>query len=277
MKLEGQRESDNVEDRRGRRATGMGVSAGVVFLVIVVSVVTGADPRDLLQALEQGDADAVVDPAAPEASANDGSARFIKKVLASTEDTWRTLMPDRYQEPRLVLFRGGVDSACGFADSAVGPFYCPADSQVYLDLAFFDALDAQLGAPGDFAQAYVVAHEIGHHIQNLTGTKQTVASQPAHKDGPDGSSVRLELQADCLAGVWGHTAQQRGLLDQGDVEEALRAAAAIGDDTLARQSGGRVVPDSFTHGTSAQRLRWFKLGMQTGDPARCDTFGTNKL
>jgi hypothetical protein len=204
-------------------------------------------------------------------------AEFVSVVLADTEDTWNGIFAasgQRYEEPRLVLFSNRVNSACGTASSAIGPFYCPADDQVYLDLVFFRDLKSQLGAPGDFAQAYVVAHEVGHHVQNLMGISQKVRAAGAGKSAAQVNelSVRQELQADCFAGVWGHNANNQQLLDAGDLDEALTAASAIGDDRLQRRSGGDVVPDSFTHGTSKQRVTWFKRGFTSGDVAQCDTF-----
>ena len=210
-------------------------------------------------------------------------ADFVSVVLADTEDSWRAIFAQsgkRYEEPRLVLFRDGVRSACGTASSAVGPFYCPGDRKVYLDLAFFDDLQRRFGAPGDFAQAYVIAHEVGHHVQTLLGVSAQVQQAGATLDeaGRNRLSVRQELQADCFAGVWGHTAnRERQLLEPGDLEEALVAATAIGDDRLQREAQGRVVPDSFTHGSSEQRERWFRKGFDAGDPGVCDTFGAKVL
>ena len=201
-------------------------------------------------------------------------------MLGDTEDTWTKLFRDmrgQYQAPRLVLFRGGVESACGMASSAVGPFYCSADQRVYLDRAFFEDLAKRFGAPGEFARAYVIAHEIGHHVQNLMGITDKVAQQRERAGGARGNqlSVRLELQADCLAGVWGYYAKQRGLLEPGDVESGLGAAAAIGDDRIQRQTRGQVAPESFTHGSSEQRVRWFRTGLEGGDPRACDTFSAS--
>jgi hypothetical protein len=210
-------------------------------------------------------------------------ADFVSVVLADTEDSWRAIFAQsgkRYEEPRLLLFRDGVRSACGTASSAVGPFYCPGDRKVYLDLAFFDELQRNFGAPGDFAQAYVIAHEVGHHVQTLLGVSAQVQQAGAKLDdtGRNRLSVRQELQADCFAGVWGHTAnRERQILEPGDLEEALAAATAIGDDRLQQQSQGRVVPDSFTHGSSEQRERWFRRGFDSGDPGSCDTFSAKTL
>jgi predicted metalloprotease len=210
-------------------------------------------------------------------------ADFVSVVLADTEDTWNAIFAEqgaRYQEPTLVLFTGRVNSACGMASAAVGPFYCPGDQQLYIDLSFFNDLSRRHGAPGDFAQAYVVAHEVGHHVQTLLGISQRVqrAKRGRGESGANALSVRQELQADCFAGLWGHAANvDRRLLDPGDLEEALRAASAIGDDRLQREAGGRVVPDSFTHGSSEQRVRWFRRGFESGDMAACDTFGAPDL
>jgi predicted metalloprotease len=210
-------------------------------------------------------------------------AEFVSVVLADTEDSWRAIFAQsgkRYEEPRLVLFRNGVRSACGTASSAVGPFYCPGDRKVYLDLAFFDDLQQRFGAPGDFAQAYVIAHEVGHHVQTLLGVSAQVQQAGAKLDdaGRNRLSVRQELQADCFAGVWGHTAnRERQVLEPGDLEEALVAATAIGDDRLQQEAQGRVVPDSFTHGSSEQRERWFRRGFESGDPGVCDTFSAKTL
>jgi predicted metalloprotease len=214
-------------------------------------------------------------PAPPE---DDERAAFVSTVLADTEDTWHPLfeqMGASYREPTLVLFSDAVDSACGFAQAAMGPFYCPGDQKVYLDIGFFDELHERFGAPGDFAQAYVIAHEVGHHVQNLLGIASEVQAARQQADEREGNalSVMMELQADCFAGVWGHHADRtRHLLEQGDVEEGLNAAAAIGDDRLQREAGGRVVPDAFTHGSSEQRMHWFEQGLKSGDPNACDTF-----
>jgi predicted metalloprotease len=211
--------------------------------------------------------------------ANDPGAVFTRKVLATTEDAWTAALPQMgksYAAPTLVLFRGQVESACGLQEAAVGPFYCPGDRKAYLDLDFLDELQTKLGAQGDFAAAYVIAHEVGHHVQKLLGTSDRVSAEGKDK-GPKGNAVRLELQADCYAGVWGAYAKKKGLLDVGDVEEALGAASAIGDDTLQRRAKGRVNPESFSHGSSEQRVRWFKRGMENGDPRSCDTFAASAL
>jgi predicted metalloprotease len=204
---------------------------------------------------------------------------FTRKVLATTEDTWKVALPtmgEPYEEPTLVLFRDQVESACGLQEAAVGPFYCPADRKAYLDLDFLGELQDKLGARGDFAAGYVIAHEVGHHVQTLLGTSARVRTGGKEK-GPTGTAVRMELQADCYAGVWGAHVKKRGLLEVGDVEEALGAAAAIGDDTLQRRAKGRVSPESFSHGTSEQRVRWFKRGMESADPRQCDTFAAAEL
>jgi predicted metalloprotease len=264
MRWQGRRQSSNVEDRRGLPMGGIAGGGLLVLAVIAWALFTGQDPSRLLQQLDQAppsaDARQAVDPA------QEPLREFAGVVLADTEDVWGELFLSNfsrpYEPPRLVLFTGGVDSACGLASSAAGPFYCPSDRKVYLDLDFFSQLTSELNAPGDFAMAYVIAHEIGHHVQNLVGVSEDV--DPAGHE----SSVRLELQADYLAGVWAHHAQRTlGTLESGDVEEALAAANAIGDDTLQKRAQGYVVPDSFTHGTSQQRLRWFQRGLETGDVA----------
>ncbi len=274
------RRSSNIEDRRGRRVR-RGVAGGGIgtILIILAALYFGIDPTMLLQGLDTitvGEA-----PRPPGSQVQPGSdeqAQFVAVVLGDTEDTWRQLFAasgQRYQEPRLVLFTDAVQSACGFANAAVGPFYCPADKKVYLDLGFFRDLKQRFRAPGDFAEAYVIAHEVGHHVQNLLGVSADVRRRQRGLSKADANalSVRLELQADCFAGVWANQADRaRSILEQGDIEEGLNAASAIGDDRLQRQAGGRVVPDSFTHGSSEQRVRWFRRGLEAGDPAACDTF-----
>lgn len=283
MRWKGRRQSDNVEDRRSGGGKKMVVGGGLgVLVVAVLALLMGKDPQALLDTLGNpaaaaggsgGGGEAV--PESPEEAA---LVAFVKTVLADTEDVWNDQFAERgsaYKEPMLVLFRDGVQSACGFQESAVGPFYCPADEHIYLDLDFFDQLSAQLGAPGDFAQAYVIAHEVGHHIQNLLGTSGEVHARKRglSEEASNELSVRLELQADFLAGVWAHHAQRsKRVLEPGDLDEALKAAAQIGDDTLQRRARGRIMPESFTHGTSAQRVRWFRLGFETGDWRRGDTF-----
>ena len=265
---------------RRRSAAKLG-GVGVLAVVVVAGVVwaLGGNPMAVLRVgLSAPTGETTDTPSAGPPSANDPDAQFVSVVLADTEDTWGALFPAQlqrpYQPPRLVLFRDLVSSACGEADSAIGPFYCSADRKVYLDLAFFHDLDRRLGAPGDFAQAYVIGHEVGHHIQTLLGTGDRVRQMRRSLPQAESNalSVRFELQADCYSGVWAHHAhRQRQILEPGDVEEALRAAAAIGDDRLQRQSRGRVVPESFTHGTSQERVHWFRRGMTTGLVASCDT------
>lgn len=263
--------------RVGRKSAGGGL--GVVVLILA-ALYFGIDPRIVLQGLDPGGVE--VAPRPPSAQEN-VLADFVSVVLADTEDSWRAIFAqsgERYREPRLVLFTDEVASACGFAQAAMGPFYCPGDHKVYIDLAFYEELRSRFGAPGDFAQAYVIAHEVGHHVQNLLGISDQVrrAQQAAGRAEANELSVRLELQADCLAGVWAsHADRARGILESGDVEEALAAAAAIGDDRLQRQTTGRVLPESFTHGTSEQRARWFRRGMEGEDLEDCDTFAARQL
>ncbi|WKB51813.1 KPN_02809 family neutral zinc metallopeptidase [Eleftheria terrae] len=288
MKWEGQRESSNVEDRRGDAGGGGGfgfggrsIGIGSIVIALVGGWVLGVNPLTLLNLLSGGSGGPVAqqprEPAGPP-PADDRSARFVSTVLASTEDVWTELLQaqgGRYLPARLTLFRGATPTACGRGQAAMGPFYCPADQHVYIDLGFFDTLERRLGAPGDFAQAYVIAHEVGHHVQHLLGITEQVerARAGGSQARANAASVRLELQADCLAGLWAHHSQQaKGWLEQGDVEEALNAAAQIGDDTLQRRSQGTVVPESFTHGSSEQRAYWFKRGLQSGSLQQCDTF-----
>jgi len=280
MKLDDVRLSGNVVDRRGGGGGGGGkvaLSGGAIVVVLIVSVVTGINPLTLLGGLQGSESAPSAANAPPPAEGTDRAADFVGKVLTTTEDAWTELAPQlsvNYRAPKLVLFRDAVSSACGQQSSAVGPFYCPADEQAYLDLTFFDDLSARFGAPGDFAAAYVVAHEIGHHLQKITGSDRKVGND---REGAESGAVRLELQADCYAGVWAHWAQKKGLLEAGDAEEALKAANQIGDDTLQKRGRGKVTPDSFTHGTSAQRQRWFTTGLSSGDPKRCDTFAAASL
>ena len=279
------RRSRNVEDRRGRRVSKGAVGGGLgAILLGVIVVLMGGDPSQLLSALlSQGTKAATTTSGRGPTAAENEVAEFVSVVLADTEDVWNDLfgrMGRNYREPKLVLFTDAVESACGFQRSAVGPFYCPGDNQVYIDLSFFDDLRKRHGAPGDFAQAYVIAHEIGHHVQNLLGTSREVhdAQRSVGKTEANQLSVRLELQADFYAGVWAHHAQRaRQVLEAGDIEEALTAAASIGDDRLQREAGGYVAPDSFTHGSSEQRVRWFRRGLETGDPDRGDTFSAREL
>ncbi len=285
MRWQGRRESTNVEDVRGRGprlGRGAGLGCGGVILVVVLAYVTGQDPLALLQVAEQvqGPPSASVDAGAPAGAPADELGKFASVVLASTEDVWSqvfTAAGQTYRPPRLTLFSEMVQSACGTNSAAVGPFYCPPDERVYLDLSFFDELARRFGAPGDFAAAYVVAHEVGHHVQNLLGYSDRVTraqQNAASQEEANELSVRLELMADCFAGVWAyHAHRDQQLLEPGDVEEGLRAAAAIGDDRLQKMATGRVQPDSFTHGSSEQRVQWLKRGMESGDPDACETFG----
>ena len=274
------RRSDNVEDRRGTRVSRgmMGGGIGTIILVLV-ALYFGVDPSMLLN---QGPPSDVSQPAGQISQQRPAEenrlADFVSVVVADTEDTWHELFRrsgKTYKEPKLVLFTGAVNSACGFAQSAMGPFYCPQDNKVYIDLQFYRDLQDRLHAPGEFAQAYVIAHEIGHHVQNLLGISDKVQSLQQNTDRAQANnlSVRLELQADCLAGIWGyHANRTKKIVEAGDVEAALRAAGSIGDDRLQKQARGYVVPESFTHGSSAQRVRWFRRGIETGDIAQCDTF-----
>jgi len=285
MRWRGQRESDNVEDRRGLSVSGRGIalSGTGIVLLLALALVTGQDPIALLEtvggpavSVEPGQGGRVGAP-------TDESGQFTSVVLASTEDVWGRQFDAsgrRYEEPTLVLFSEAVDSACGFTSAAVGPFYCPVDRKVYLDVAFFDELGRRFGAPGDFAHAYVIAHEVGHHVQNLLGVADRVRGlqQRASREDANALSVRMELQADCLAGVWAHDAnRQADLLDPGDVEEGLRAAAAIGDDQLQKQAQGYTVPESWTHGSSAMRAKWLRRGLERGSVDACDTFAARDL
>jgi hypothetical protein len=279
MRWNDMRRSDNVEDRRGMSVGGAGLKlgGGGLLLILVLSVLTGTNPLDLLSGLEETSPPVVDSGPERKPPADDPQADFIRAVLGDIEDTWGKLFEQgggSYEAPRLVLFSGAVDSACGQASAAVGPFYCPPDRKVYLDLEFFRELSARFGAPGEFARAYVVAHEVGHHVQNLLGTSDRVQRQRSRMDQASANalSVKLELQADCYAGVWGYYAARRNILEPGDVESALAAASAIGDDRLQKQARGYVVPESFTHGSSAQRVRWFRAGLDSGDVRRCDTF-----
>lgn len=289
------RRSDNVVDARGdgggsggggMRIGGKGLSLTAVVLIVGFGLLTGQDPMQILGELTgQSQQAAPVDASQRKAPpANDEQAEFVSTVLGDTEDTWKQIFQQggqTYKEPKLVLFSGQVQSACGHATAASGPFYCPADQQVYLDMAFFREMSQRFGAAGDFAQAYVIAHEVGHHVQTLLGVSDQVqqARQSGQRmEGANGLLVRQELQADCFAGVWAFNGQKRlNWLEPGDIEEALNAANAIGDDRLQQQGQGRVVPDSFTHGTSAQRVRWFKAGFAQGQIDQCDTFGAKSL
>lgn len=293
MKWEGQRESDNVEDLREtgprRRASlggGRGVGLGGLVVALLAAWAFGINPMTVLGLLDGGGLHGPApaeSPAQPAAKPQDPAGRFVSTVLADTEDVWGVYFSQRqqrYEAPRLVLFRDSTPTACGQGQAAMGPFYCPGDRKVYIDLGFYDTLRERLGAPGDFAQAYVIAHEVGHHLQNLMGISEKLdqARGRVSEREYNALSVRLELQADCFAGVWAHHSQRsKGWLEAGDVEEALNAASRIGDDTLQRLSQGRVVPESFTHGSSAQRVRWFQRGLDQGDLAACDTFKARQL
>ncbi|MEO7252068.1 MAG: neutral zinc metallopeptidase [Arenimonas sp.] len=282
MKWQLGRRSENVEDRRGMGAVGMGgLGLGGVIIVTVISLLLGKNPADVLSQVAGPPAEQA-QPGAP--PVDDQASQFVGNVLGSTEDVWGKVFQQSgrtYPPPHLVLFSNAVASACGRASAAVGPFYCPNDQKVYLDTSFFEEMRSKLGGGGDFAEAYVIAHEVGHHIQVLTGVAGKVdalRARGASMEGDTGLSVRMELQADCYAGVWANAAQQQNKwLEQGDVEQALNTASAIGDDRLQRQSQGTVVPDSFTHGSSEQRVRWFRSGFDSGDAARCDTFNTRQL
>ena len=275
----------NVDDYRGRSGmrAGVGVPIGIggLLLLLVLSWATGTNFFTLLTSTEGTPPEAIGTSGRVASSpAEEREVDFVDAVMKDVQDNWQTLMSGRYEPTRVVLFRDGMESACGLAQSATGPFYCPSDARVYLDLGFFEELGNRFGAPGDFARAYVVAHEVGHHIQRLTGVESRVRdAQRARPGGANALSVRLELQADCFAGVWGHTAAQPGRADKGeveleagDVDEGLRAAAAIGDDRLQRMQSGHVAPDRFTHGTSAQRVEWFRRGLTAGTPDACNTF-----
>jgi predicted metalloprotease len=283
LRWRGRRQSTHVEDRRGVRAGAKLAGGGLGLLLLVgLGLFLGVDPRALMQVVQTQQEGAVTAPESP-TELEDEQAQFVAVVLADTEDTWNELFRragHHYREPRLVLFSGAVESACGFAQAAVGPFYCPADQKVYIDLSFYSDLQNRFRAPGDFAQAYVIAHEVGHHVQTLLGISETVQRKRARISEIEANqmSVRQELQADCFAGIWAHHADRtRALLEGGDIEEGLGAATAIGDDRLQKESQGYVVPESFTHGSSEQRVRWFKRGYDTGDVPRCDTFGEVRL
>jgi predicted metalloprotease len=290
MKWEGNRESDNVEDRRGAGGGGFGlggrsIGIGTIVIALIGSAVFGINPLTMLDMLSGGGGGAVATRQAPLEStpATDKQTRFVKTVLADTEDVWTKLFNEKggsYAKPTLVLYSGATSTACGTGQSASGPFYCPADQDVYIDLSFYTLMQERFGVSGEFAQAYVIAHEIGHHVQKQLGISDKVhqARENGSERQANAMSVKLELQADCFAGVWAfHGNQARGILEQGDAEAALKAAAAIGDDALQRQSQGRVVPDSFTHGTSEQRARWFTRGLQSGQVEQCNTFEARQL
>ena len=298
MKWEGNRESDNVEDRRddeggGGGGSGFGgllggrsIGIGTIVVALLGGWVFGINPLTILSLLSGGAPPAQVQQQqgpAHRPPADDRMAKFVSTVLADTEDVWKDVFAKgnaTYRNPQLVLFRGATQTACGQGQAAMGPFYCPGDQKVYIDLGFYETLSRQLGAPGDFAQAYVIAHEVGHHVQNLLGISRKMDQMRGRvsKVEFNALSVKLELQADCFAGIWAHNAQSaRKILEQGDIEEAMNAAAKIGDDALQRGSGSAVVPESFTHGTSAQRQRWFDTGFKTGSVKACDTFSSRNL
>jgi predicted metalloprotease len=290
MRLDGHRESDNVEDARGRRGGGglgglpiggRGIGIGTVVVALLGGWLFGINPLTILGLLSGGGMP-VAEQQAPAGAppSNDPQARFVSMILADTEDVWREQFQAQgaqYREPKLRLYEGREVTGCGTGQAAMGPFYCPTDEKVYIDLSFYRTMRERMGAPGDFAQAYVIAHEVGHHVQHLLGVSGQVQQARQRLDERRGNqlSVRLELQADCYAGLWAHHAQRaRQVLEQGDIEEGLTAAAAIGDDALQRGAGGRVVQENFTHGSSAQRVTWFKRGLQSGRMADCDTFKT---
>ena len=294
MRWQDMRRSDNVEEASGGGSPGMGggmrLGGGAIVVVVVISLLLGRNPLELL-ALMGGDggapsAPSQTTPYTPPSGAaptpRDEQKEFVAKILGDTEDVWGSVFQQagtRYQPPKLVVFNGQVGSACGLASAAMGPFYCPADSKVYLDTAFFQELSQRFGAPGEFARAYVIAHEIGHHVQNQLGLMDEIQKKMsrASPEVRNAVSVRQELQADCLAGVWGQSAAKRGLIDTSDIESGIAAAGAVGDDRIQKASRGVVSPESFTHGSSAQRARWFKIGLQSGDMRQCNTFGAREL
>jgi len=284
MRWQGRRRSDNVEDRRGISGRGLAVGGGLGGLIIVaLYLLLGGNPDEISQSLQTGGTTSTSAAGQPLSEKDKEMGEFVSVILADTEDVWRTVFSEggqQYREPSLVLFTDQVQSACGYAGAATGPFYCPGDEKVYADLSFFDEMQLKLGAPGDFALGYVIAHEVGHHVQKLLGIMDQVMSRRGRVDEREFNQlqVRLELQADFLAGVWAHYAQRAtGYLEQGDIEEGLNAASAVGDDRIQRQSQGYVVPDAFTHGTSEQRVRWFKKGLETGDINQGDTFNADIL
>jgi len=292
MRLDDERESENIEDRRGD-SSGGGFNLGAghfgiggIVLALAVSYFTGISPSTLLGLVSGGSSPGSISQSAParKPPANDEMATFVSKVLADTEDTWQEIFRGtnkNYRDPKLVLFTGATQTACGAGRAAMGPFYCPADEKVYIDLAFYQELKTRFHAPGEFAEAYVIAHEVGHHVQKLLGVSDKVhaAQERAGSQAQvNALSVRLELQADCFAGVWGHRADQmKHRLESGEIEQALNAATAIGDDRLQEQATGNIRPETFTHGSSEQRVRWFKRGMESGQPAQCNTFNTKNL
>lgn len=281
MQWRGRRESGNVEDRRGMGGAGVAIGGVGTVVVVIIALIMGKNPMELLQTVNQGQS-APTEQAAPSAAEQE-AASFVKVVLADNEDVWHKIFEENgatYAEPKLVLFTGTVESGCGGASAAMGPFYCPADQKAYIDLSFYDELKNRFNAEGDFAMAYVIAHEIGHHVQNLQGTSDKVHAMRERLSEAEYNklSVALELQADFYAGVWAHhTQQMKGVLEAGDIEEALNAANAIGDDKLQKQSQGYIVPDAFTHGTSEQRMKWFKKGYDSGDVKQGNTFAGLEL
>ena len=283
MLWENGRRSENVEDRRGIGIGGIAGGGVGVVVIALIAMIFGVDPRVILQEAGQGPAPSGQQQAVPVDPVQDKLKDFVSVVLADTEDTWGEIIQrggSTYERPKLVLFTGAVRSACGLAQSAVGPFYCPGDRKVYIDLDFFKMLEKRFGAPGEFAKAYVVAHEIGHHVQNLLGISGQVhaASGRASRERANQLSVRQELQADCYAGIWAnHANRSRHILEAGDVESGLNAAAAIGDDRLQKQAQGYVAPESFTHGSSAQRVQWFRRGLESGELSACDTFKAGRV
>ncbi|MBP1766486.1 MAG: metalloprotease [Candidatus Aminicenantes bacterium] len=284
MKWQGRRKSDNVEDRRGISGRGLAVGGGLGGLIIVaLFLLLGGNPDEISQSLQPGSPSSGAAAGQPLSEKDKEMGEFVSVILADTEDVWRTVFSgsgQTYREPQLVLFSDQVQSACGYAGASTGPFYCPGDEKVYLDLSFFEEMQQQLGAPGDFALGYVIAHEVGHHVQNLLGIMDEVMSRRGRVSEREFNElqVRLELQADFLAGVWAHYAREAvGYLESGDIEEGLNAASAVGDDRIQRRSQGYVVPDAFTHGTSEQRVRWFKKGLDSGDFKEGDTFNASIL
>ena len=287
MRWKDGRESDNIEDRRGMgipRGAKIGGIGGLGLLAIVlIGMFFGIDPTVLLQSVPQTQSPPASVERGRSPAINDDQRKFVAVVLAETEDVWRGVFQKggrTYQAPKLVLFSGAVESACGMAGSATGPFYCPSDHKVYLDLSFFEDMRTRFGASGDFAQAYVIAHEVGHHVQTLLGISRKVQELQSRASPAERNrlSVRMELQADCFSGVWAHQAHKsRQILEAGDIEEGRNAASAIGDDRIMKRTQGHVVPDAFTHGSSAQRVRWFKRGLESGSLQACDTFGTDSL
>jgi len=284
MRWQTSRRSENVEDQRGSVITrGPVIGGGVAIIIVVVGLLLGADPTTLLETVGGSSSSSYTQETIPGTTVDQESADFVAAVLGETEDVWREIFAQSgrsYQDPHLVLYSGTVQSACGYGDAATGPFYCPGDQKVYLDMSFFNELERRFGASGDFAQAYVIAHEIGHHVQNQLGVMSQVEQMRGRVSDAEYRqlSVRLELQADFLAGVWAHHAQKsRQILESGDIEEALGAASAVGDDRIQKRTQGYIVPDAFTHGSSEQRVRWFRKGLETGDLQQGDTFNAEQI